>query len=87
MAPVTISTSELLDALQEATGDTDPTDALTLLELRGLIGWGRDRITKHLLKLKASGRLQVVFVKRERLDGNMVKVPAYRFVKGKKVKP
>lgn len=87
MAPVTISTSELLDALQEATGDSGPTDALTFLELKELIGWGRDRISTHLNKLKASGRLQVVFVKRERLDGNTVKVPAYRFVRGKKVKP
>lgn len=83
MARVEITTSELIDALRAATGNGEegPADAFTRNEIKAMTHWGFPRITDHLTALKQQGLLDVVWVNRERLDGRVVKVPGYRFLR------
>lgn len=83
MARITISESELIDALRAATGngESGPADAFTLKEIKAATGWGDRRVLAHLYLLKAQGMLQIVTVNRERLDGRVGGVPGYRFLK------
>lgn len=83
MARIAISESELIEALRAATGngESGPADAFTRNEIKAATGWGDDRISAHLHLLKDQGMLQVVRVRRRRLDGQVNPVPGYRFLK------
>jgi hypothetical protein len=86
VARIELSASEIIDALRAATGNGElgPADAFTRNEIQAAIGWGLPRISAHLLALKSRGLVEIVTVKRERLDGLIASVPGYRFLKAKK---
>lgn len=83
MARVEITTSELIDALRAASGsgDVGPSDAYTRNEIKAATGWGMPRISGHLHELKKAGLVEIVAVKRARLDDRIASVPGYRFLK------
>lgn len=83
MAPVEITEAEILEALRESFGDSGPADAFTRAEIAEAMGWGVDRTSSQLTRIKRRGQLEVVKVQRETLDCRMVTVPGYRFLKAK----
>ena len=88
MKPITVTTNELLDALRAAapvTGAT-PKDAYSMTELAAATGWGRARISQQLAALKTAGRLEIVNVQREAIDGLMRQLPVYRILPVQKKK-
>ena len=78
---VTFQEGDLLAALEAAMrgADDGPADAFTVAELCERTGSTDYRIRKALLRLKQAGRLQVVHVKRLRLDDRAVLTAAYRW--------
>jgi hypothetical protein len=85
MARITISTSELLEAVKTATGaNANPDDAYTVAEISEAMGAGVHVTRERLNRLKRAGLLEVLSARREALDGRLGMVPAYRFLKGKK---
>ena len=80
-AGVTFTESDLLAALEAAmrAADDGPTDAFTVAELSRLTGVHATTVRRALGELKAAGRLQVVHVKRVRLDDRAVLTAAYRW--------
>jgi hypothetical protein len=76
-----ISTSELLEAVRTATGaHVNPDDAFTVTELSEALGNSRDLTCKKIGRLQREGLVEVVKVKRSRIDGLETLVPAYRFL-------
>jgi hypothetical protein len=83
-----ITESEILDALRAASAQiANPDDAFSVLELSRAVGWSRPRVQEHLLELKRTGRIELVRVTREALNGRIIPVTAYRFVTPKVAKP
>lgn len=78
MARVNISTSELLEAVKSATGaHLNPDDAFTVSELSEALGNSRQLTCRKIRLLR--DHVEVVKVKRTRIDGMESLVPAYRF--------
>ena len=71
---------ELIAALEAAMrrADNGPADAFTVGELCERTGKEARPVRVALAALKRGGRLQLVQVKRQRLDDRWVSVPAYR---------
>lgn len=86
MEAVTITESEILEALRESAGNPNlgPVDAFTRGELRSAMGWGLNRTTAQIFALRKKGAVEVVSVKREGVDGKHYTVSGYRFVKQKR---
>ncbi len=80
---IEVTESELLDALRQAlpSGAMKPSDAFSRDDLMALTGWGHARVSLNLKRIKAAGRLEVVMVAGERLDGRRCQTPAYRFLR------
>lgn len=76
---VSVTESELLDALAEAGPRPAPAHAhaLTAAELRERLGLKRDTLKKRLRELNAAGRLETWIVQRTDVGGRPVGVPAY----------
>lgn len=73
---------ELLKALQDAleqAGNEHADGAMTVSELADELGWYRNKVLRFLKSLKAQGKLEVIKVHREALDGSQRVSPAYRF--------
>lgn len=77
---VSFTERELIAALEAAMrrADNGPADAFTVGELCERTGKEPRAVRLALAALKRSGRLQLVQVKRQRLDDRWVSVPAYR---------
>jgi hypothetical protein len=74
----TITTEEILAALEEATRHPEyPDGAFTVRELMQRTGWGEERVRRALRVIKDAGRLQVVKPPREALSGAMLPTVAY----------
>lgn len=87
MAPVvTITESELLDALAQAARGAGPEEARTCPELAAATGLSDKRIRAALKALQVQGRLVVHRVLRENLAGASQPVPAYTILPVKKGK-
>ncbi len=71
-------TLEQLLAGEDARGDT--ADARTVSELADATGHDEKWIRRRLRGLLAEGRVEVVKVRRYRLDGQQYAAPAYRLV-------
>lgn len=72
---------QIIAELEELTrSGTTPDGFYTTKELADLLGLGKVSMTKRLDLAKKAGRLEVVFVKREALDGRMMRSPAYRIL-------
>ncbi len=80
-AGLTFTEGDLLAALEAAMkgADEGPADAFTVADLARLTGRPAPQIRKALGTLKAGGWLQVVHVKRMRLDDRAVLTAAYRW--------
>ena len=79
-----VITGDCLDVLRtlEAAmrgADDGPADAFTVADLADMTRRDRRSIREVLGALKAAGRLQVVHVKRTRLDDRAVMTAAYRW--------
>lgn len=70
--------NELIQALTAARTADNPEGAMTRVEMQSATGMSLHVLTARLHELKAMGMLTVVHVQRERLDGVMTRVPAYR---------
>lgn len=81
-----ITTSELLEALANATHGDSPAEARTCPEMAAEMGVGVDRVRRGLRALHAAGRLTVHRAKRTNLIGQSVLVPAYTIAPAKKRK-
>lgn len=66
-----------LEALYSA-NCAGPDDVFTVTELADLMGLGEKSIRRRLRQAKKLGRLDVIMVVRENLNGVAVPVPAYR---------
>lgn len=86
MEHIELTEQDLIEAVLEAQAARaeGAEGALTMRELIKQTGWGERRVQLRLDELKCGGRLDVVRVNREALDGRMVRVPAYR-LRGTKV--
>lgn len=76
-----ITENDLIEALRQAAecgGDAE--GAISVDELRVALGWGKTRIREILRDLKMDGRLEIVWVPSESLDGKRIVKPAYRLV-------
>lgn len=73
-----ITAADLLTALMEATARDDPQAGLTTAEICERTGWPQKRTLARLNELRRAGRLEVVTVLRESLDGRQTARPAYR---------
>lgn len=80
-AGLTFTEGDLLAALEAAMrhADDGPSDAWTVAELAEMTGATDYNVRKALAALKKAGRLQVVHVKRVRLDDRAVLTAAYRW--------
>ena len=80
-AGLTFVEGDLLAALEAAmrTADDGPADAFTVADLAEKTGRPAPTVRRALGALKAAGRLQVVHVKRTRLDDRAVMTAAYRW--------
>ncbi len=82
---IQVTETELLDALRQAlpsgANKVRPNGAFTRDELMGLTGWGHTRVSGNLKRLKVAGRLEVVMIPGERVDGRQCQTPAYRFLR------
>ena len=77
----TVRDAEIIAALEDVLrAQADPEGYYTCDELCGLLGPGRVMVQRRLQVAKRAGRLDVVRVKRESLDGRMMHTPAYRIV-------
>lgn len=73
------TTNDILEAISAAvTVSADPDGAATKNEIVAASGLSEGMVTQRLMGLKREGRLEVVRVKREAIDGNMRSAPAYR---------
>ncbi len=81
VAGVIFTESDLLAALEAAMrgADDGPADAFTVADLAEKTGRPAPTVRRALGALKAAGRLQVVHVKRTRLDDRAVMTAAYRW--------
>ena len=75
---MSITTDDLLAALQAALGQMGDDEAKTVQDFCEQTGWGRTKVTHVLGALARQGKLEVVRVKRPALDGRQCSVPAYR---------
>ena len=84
-----ITESEIIEAIRAAQSTFDsPDDAFTVGELSVAMHLSIPIVREYLLALKATGKLEMILVKRESLDGRMRAVPLYRVkVPAKKPKP
>lgn len=74
-----ITHDELLQALVDALQPQCDGDGLmTARELEERLGWSQKRTYRALRQLRKAGRLQVIMVRRTRLDGNLQWAPGYR---------
>lgn len=84
MAPVSITESELLEALASATHGAGPEGARTTHELMAETNRSLHSVNKALKQLQASGRLLHHRVPRPAIDGVMRLVAAYTITPAKK---
>ena len=70
---------EVLRAALEPGEGEDATGARTVRELAVALGCSEPQMRSRLKALKRTGQLVVVRVVRERLDGVLQRVPAYRY--------
>lgn len=76
---IELTESDLIAALLEARGEPGNADgALTMREIVQQTQWGERRLQLKLEEMKRAGRIEVVRVEREALDGRLVRVPGYR---------
>jgi diadenosine tetraphosphate (Ap4A) HIT family hydrolase len=73
---IQITTSELLDAIAEAT-NVGPADARTAQELMQEFHLSREKVMEALHQFQREGRLSVHVVARRSIDGHFRKVPGY----------
>ena len=75
-----ITEAEIIDAIREAATQLParPEGAHSLKELCRATGVAREAMLDHLARLKATGRLEVVRIVQEGIDGRRAKVSAYR---------
>lgn len=84
---MTLSVSEILDELAQASRRTDaPEGFQTIPELAVATGWGESKLRRNLKLAQAAGCLEVVRVMRLTLAGTMQPVPAYKVTQPKKGK-
>lgn len=81
-----ITQAEILDAIRDAVQTADVPDAFTMRELQDATGWGEKQARAKMRVAKLAGRVDVVRVERENLQGRMMPVLAYRLVAPKKAK-
>lgn len=74
----TFTLDELLLALEGATRQPGASDAVRMETLSEATGLSRVTLAAQLRRLKAAGRVEVVKVPYERIDGAIVRVIAYR---------
>ena len=86
MARLTITESELIDALASATKSEAPEDARTAHQLARAAGVPESRIMKTLRVLNEEGRVVPHRVPHIALDGRRTTVPAYTILPAKKAK-
>lgn len=77
-----VTQDDLLDALRQALTTPVAGEGLTGPELAQAMGCSISTARDALRGLQAEGRLEVVNVRRQRIDGRTMMVPAYR-IKGK----
>lgn len=76
---LSISETEILDALREAfSTEDDPDGAHTTEELAAATGISRARIKVALRDLIRAGKAETVRVRRTSIDGRTMPVPGYR---------
>jgi len=79
------SRDELIKALQSASratpGNNGYDDAKTVRELEEELGTDRKKVREWLRPLVQSHAVEIVRVHRERIDGVVQRVPAYRLVR------
>lgn len=79
MERVRVTESDLLEALRDAFASAEASeDALTTADLVEACGRGEETVRKALRALERKGQLEVVRVRRRRLDGQIQVYPAYR---------
>lgn len=77
----TFTIDELLIALQGAQVAPDATDdGLRMAQLRAATGMSEVAISRRIRALQAEGRVAVVRVPFQRIDGTWTRVPAYKWV-------
>ena len=81
-----LTEGELLQALQAALQEAQQAEAegadgaLTARELTDVLGWYSGRVHRWLRTLKDQGKLEVIKVHREAVDGSSRVSPAYRLL-------
>jgi hypothetical protein len=78
---VTMSTTELLEAIAAAQGDAmpdDPPGAFRVVEVAERLGWSVKRVQAQLRAWQVAGRLERTQVWRLDLAGRRMPIPAYR---------
>jgi prolyl-tRNA editing enzyme YbaK/EbsC (Cys-tRNA(Pro) deacylase) len=86
MARVTVTESELIDALSAAINSQAPEDARTVHQLARASGVPESRVVKTLRALHEEGRVIAHRVPYTALDGRKTTVPAYTILPAKKAK-
>ena len=78
-----ITENELIDALRNASRRTadNPDGAMTSHEMGEALGLSHRTIIEYLRKFKRTGRLEIVRVSREGIDGRVSPVTGYRVKK------
>jgi hypothetical protein len=71
---------QIIAELEALLPTSDAEDALTAHEWAKLMGRSIDRVRPKLVALHGAGRLEVVTVRRHRIDGRPISVPAYRLL-------
>jgi hypothetical protein len=74
-----MTAADILAELEELTRSASTPDGFyTNKELAAVLGIGKVAMAKRLELAKRAGRLEVVFVQREAIDGRPLRSPAYR---------
>ncbi len=76
-----ITESEILEALRQAFSAVgeDAKNAYTTRELCLATGKGRESVCRAIGTLIDNGAVEATRVQRKRIDGTLIRVPAYRF--------
>lgn len=79
MAALSMSETELLEALALAAPGTAPEHARTVRELAASAGVSHDVVIDRIRALHRSGKIAVHSVERTDITGRLIRVPAYTF--------
>jgi len=72
--------AQILDEIRAAFESRDPADAMTTRELATALGISAEAMRRKMPELIATGRFQVLKVRRPSWDGRMLPVPAVRLI-------